>query len=137
MNAELRPLVPAGEGLLALMPRERRSAAEGFTQSFRWCKPAEAQAPVRLRSRFQSLVDDRHQLVEQLLRQVGIVENLRRQVCRGVHRPDHRREEFVVQVRAGGELGQRVVLGLLLQVWGNAAEFGAALLLANAGRGVS
>jgi hypothetical protein len=55
---------------------------------------------VRLRRRLQSLVDDRHKLIEQLLRQVRVVEDLRRKVFRGIHGPDHGADELVLPVRS-------------------------------------
>jgi hypothetical protein len=60
-------------------------------------------------------MEQRHQLTEKLLRQLSVVEDLRRQLCRRVHGTDHRSDELALQVRAGGELSRRVVLGLLLQ----------------------
>ena len=54
-------------------------------------------------------------LTKKLLRDLGVVQDLGGQVIGGVHGPDHGADELVLQVRAGRELGQGVVLGLLLQ----------------------
>jgi hypothetical protein len=69
-----------------------------------------------LRGRLQPAIDQWHQFTEQPLRQLGVVENLRREVLRGIHRADHRRDELAMHVGACRELGQTVVLRLLLQV---------------------
>lgn len=45
----------------------------------------------------------------------GVVEDLRGQVLGGGHCPNHGGDELVLQVWAGRELSQAVVLGLLLQ----------------------